>query len=477
MKAPPIRFWIAVMIFFTTFTNYMLRANMSVSIIKMVDRKARNFTPPCKEGQVEVVANEVKSEDINETRYQWNENEVGFILTAYFYGYIVTVMPGGILSEMLGPFHVILWTSLGSAILTAFTPLCAELGVYGVVANRFVVGLLGGVAYPAVNVLIAKWAPPKEKGKFLAAMMGNTMGTLVSFNMVGWATALWGWAWGFYVLVFVMLLFCVAFAVLVRDTPEKHPWISKREKAYIIVSQEGHVSSKKKVPPYRKIFTSIPFWVVTIAQFGNLWGLNLILSYGPKYLAETLGFNLKASAGLAALPYIARLLASQVFGIVGDHMRKKGTMSLTKIRKFFIIFSHFVPAACMFLIRAAGCHHVGVLVLLILNQAFNGAVVVSQLINPQDLAPNFSGTVFGMMNFFGMMTGIFVPTITGALNEHYDMGLMAATIIYMIGGIVLSICGLVFFFFGTAEVQPWNEIEEDAEKEDDIEKEDNEKAE
>ena len=76
-------------------------------------------------------------------------------------------------------------------------------------------------------------------------MMGNTMGTLVSFNMVGWATALWGWAWGFYVLVFVMLLFCVAFAVLVRDTPEKHPWISKREKAYIIVSQEGHVSSKK----------------------------------------------------------------------------------------------------------------------------------------------------------------------------------------------------------------------------------------
>ena len=75
----------------------------------------------------------------------------------------------------------------------------------------------------------------------------------------------------------------------------------------------------------------------------------------------------------------------------------------------------------MFLIRAAGCHHVGVLVLLILNQAFNGAVVVSQLINPQDLAPNFSGTVFGMMNFFGMMTGIFVPTITGALNEHYVM--------------------------------------------------------
>ena len=102
-----------------------------------------------------------------------------------------------------------------------------------------------GVAYPAVNVLIAKWAPPKEKGKFLAAMMGNTLGTVVSFNLVGWATALWGWAWGFYVLVFVMVVFCLAFAILTRDTPDKHPWISEGELAFIKEAQEGHVSAKK----------------------------------------------------------------------------------------------------------------------------------------------------------------------------------------------------------------------------------------
>ncbi|XP_063903804.1 sialin-like [Zophobas morio] len=458
LRAPPLRFWIAVMIFFTTFTNYMLRSNISVSIIKMVDRKSKNFTPPCKEGQVKT--NATKKEEINETRYQWNENEVGLIISAYFYGYIVTVMPGGILSEMLGPFHVILWTSVGSAILTGLTPICAELGVYGVVANRFLVGFLGGVAYPAVNVLIAKWAPPKEKGKFLAAMMGNTLGTVVSFNLVGWATALWGWAWGFYVLVFVMVVFCLAFAILTRDTPEKHPWISEGELAFIKEAQEGHVSAKKKIPPYLKIILSIPFWITTIAQFGNLWALNLILSYGPKYLSETLGFNLKASAGLAALPYLARLLTSQVFGIVGDYMRKKEVMSLVKIRKFFIIFSHFIPAACMFLIRAAGCNHAGVIGLLVLNQGFNGAVVVGHLISPQDLAPNFSGTVYGMMNLVGMTTGILVPSITGALNTHYEMGLMAATIIYTIGGGVLTASGVAFFLFASADTQPWNEIEE-----------------
>ena len=73
----------------------------------------------------------------------------------------------------------------------------------------------------------------------------------------------------------------------------------------------------------------------------------------------------------------------------------------------------------MFLIRAAGCNHAGVIGLLVLNQGFNGAVVVGHLISPQDLAPNFSGTVYGMMNLVGMTTGILVPSITGALNTHY----------------------------------------------------------
>jgi MFS family permease len=86
------------------------------------------------------------------------------------------------------------------------------------------------------------------------------------------------------------------------------------------------------------MFKSIPFWALCTAQFGNLWGLNLILTYAPKFMAETLGFNIKASAGLAALPYLARLICSQIFGIIGDRMRKKNVMSVTKIRKFFIIF-------------------------------------------------------------------------------------------------------------------------------------------
>lgn len=60
-----------------------------------------------------------------------------------------------------------------------------------------------------------------------------------------------------------------------------------------------------------------------------------------------------------------------------------------------------IPAVCFFLMRACGCNKVAALAMLMLNQFLNGAVVVSHLVNPQDLAPNFAGTVYAFMNFVG----------------------------------------------------------------------------
>ncbi|XP_044272676.1 putative inorganic phosphate cotransporter [Tribolium madens] len=464
LRAPPYRLWIAVMIFMTSFTNYMLRANMSVSIIKMVEKTKKNQTAVCA-----TFDNSTKPPPKDETgskTFKWNEGDVGWILSGYFYGYFLTVMPGGMISNYIGPWHTILWSGAGSAFLTGLTPICAiKGGLAGVVVNRFFLGLLGGVVYPAIHDLIAKWAPPKEKGKFFAAMMGNTLGTVLTWIVVAAATSAWGWEWGFYVLTIFMLFYCIAFGIIVRDKPDSHPWVSDEEKKHIAESQEGHLTKKKVFPPYHKMLCfNIPFWALVVAQLGNLWGLNLIITYAPKFMAETLGFNIKASAGLAALPYLARLLFSNVFGIVGDYMRKKDIMSVTKIRKFFIIFSHFIPGACMILIRAFGCMKEGAIAMLVLNQGFNGACVVSHLVNPQDLSPNFAGSVFGIVNFFCMTTGIFVPKITGYLKTHYK-GFTGPMLIFMIGGIVFIATGVVFILFGSGEVQPWNKKKGEDEEE------------
>lgn len=70
-------------------------------------------------------------------------------------------------------------------------------------------------------------------------------------------------------------------------------------------------------------------------------------------------------------------------------------------------------------IYLVGCSWIPVVILLIFSQAINGAAVLTNLSNPQDLAPNFAGTIFGIISFIGGMTGFIVPQITGALTYTY----------------------------------------------------------
>nr|CAI5867192.1 unnamed protein product [Callosobruchus analis] len=62
----------------------------------------------------------------------------------------------------------------------------------------------------------------------------------------------------------------------------------------------------------------------------------------------------------------------------------------------------------------AECQSIIVVALLITSMGVNGAAVLTNLQNPQDLAPNFAGSIFGIISFIGGTTGFIVPAITGA---------------------------------------------------------------
>lgn len=89
------------------------------------------------------------------------------------------------------------------------------------------------------------------------------------------------------------------------------------------------------------MFLSVPFWALAIAQFGNLWGLYLLMTAGPKFMSEVMGFNLRNSGALASLPYLARLICGFIFGCIGDFIRQREFMTVTAIRKFFMLFCKF----------------------------------------------------------------------------------------------------------------------------------------
>ena len=65
----------------------------------------------------------------------------GWILSSFFYGYILTQIPGGYLAGRYGSRHVIGVGLLVTSILTILTPFAAELHVGALMALRAVEGL------------------------------------------------------------------------------------------------------------------------------------------------------------------------------------------------------------------------------------------------------------------------------------------------------------------------------------------------
>lgn len=75
-------------------------------------------------------------------RYNWSQNDQAMLLGAFFYGYMITSLPAGMLAENFGGKAVAGYSCLLAGILTALTPLAASWNMWAVWAIRFAIGFL-----------------------------------------------------------------------------------------------------------------------------------------------------------------------------------------------------------------------------------------------------------------------------------------------------------------------------------------------
>ncbi|KAL4708977.1 hypothetical protein ACJJTC_005838 [Scirpophaga incertulas] len=394
--------------------------------------------------------------------FDWTAQEQAYVLSGYFWGYAITCLVGGTAAEMWGPRKVVFITMTLSAILTIFSPQASRFHYLALVALRFITGLCAGFLFPALHALVAHWAPPQEKGKFVSALLGGTMGTVVTWSLSGPLIENFGWEYAFYVPGLLALIWSFLWLVLVYDSPVLHPRISDGEKKYILdaigdkVNQSDHET--KIVPPFFKIFTSLPFLAMAILHYGSNWGLYFIMTAAPKFVSSALGFNLTSTGTLSSLPYLARMIFSLIFGAIGDRIIKQNMVSTTFMRKFFCLFSHVVPGLLLIALGYTGCAPVLSIVLITFSMGSNGAATLTNLVNHQDLAPNFAGTLYGIANGIGNTAGFVTPIVTAHFTKNGN-GFVEWRPVFITGASLYIISALYFILFGTAETQKWNYVE------------------
>lgn len=283
--------------------------------------------------------------------------------------------------------------------------------------------------FPALHNLVSLWAPKEEKGKFVSALLGGALGTVVTWMMLGVIIENLGWQYGFYIPAIMTFVFVAFWYYLVADAPAEHPRIAKQEVDLIKESLGDSVSKSKQLPPIFRVLTSIPFLSLMILHYGSLWGLYFLQTAAPMFMTEVLDFNLSKAGILSSLPHLARLLAGFGFGGIGDFIRRRNLINVTMTRKSFCIFckfyfnvnvvsdqnhdqvatmvvyrsmanrtsftlsAHIIPGLFLISIAYVAFNPYLCVAVVTLSLGFNGAAAMTNLQNAQDLAPNFAGTI------------------------------------------------------------------------------------
>ncbi|XP_046659305.1 putative inorganic phosphate cotransporter isoform X1 [Homalodisca vitripennis] len=393
------------------------------------------------------------------TQFDWSERTQGVILSAVFWGYVLTQLPGGLLAERLGGKHVLGVGLLVSTLGTLLTPEVANLGPYWLVAVRFCIGLGQGVMYPSLNVMLAQWAPPQERGRlgaaiFAGAQIGNVVSMAVGGLLMRYTEG--GWVNVFYVFGAIGLVWLALWEILCYSEPESHPFISDEEKQFLMTQSVGQLKRRKDLPPtpWRYIFTSVPLWGLIIAQIGHDWGLFTIITDLPKYMKSVMHFSIAQNGILSAAPYLAMWIFAVICGGLVDFLVSR-KIPITTVRKIFISIAASGPAFGILAATYSGCDKVLVSMFFTIGMGLMGAFVPSLKVNALDLSPNYAGTLMALVGGIGAISGIITPYLVGLLTPNST--LLEWRLVFWIAVIVLVSTNVVYLLVGSAEVQEWND--------------------
>ncbi|XP_055382752.1 putative inorganic phosphate cotransporter isoform X2 [Condylostylus longicornis] len=444
----PQRVVLAIMGFFAIVNAYTMRICLSVAITEMVAKKNKTNA---------YISSEM---DPQTHLFDWSEQLQGTILSSFYWGYVITHLPGGYLCEKFGGKWVLSLGILSTAIFTLITPVAIiEGGSGALIAVRVLMGLGEGTTFPALSALLSQWTPLGERAKLGALVLGGgQIGTIIGNMVSGLLLHSFHWDSVFYFFGALGVLWFILFTLLCYSDPNSHPYISDKERDFL-AKELGSIERNKNLPPvpWKYIFTSAPMWALIVAQIGHDWGFFVMVTDLPKYMADVLEVSVKENGLYSSLPYAVMWVVSILSGFVADWMITRGIIGVTLSRKLCTIIAAVGPGIFMVAASYAGLDIGSVVALFTISMGIMGTFYSGMKLNPLDLSPNYSATIMAITNGIGAITGIIVPIMVGAMTPNAS--LEEWRLVFWIAFAVFVASSIVYAIWASGEVQPWNEPE------------------
>ncbi|TPP58454.1 MFS transporter ACS family solute carrier family 17 member 9 [Fasciola gigantica] len=405
----------------------------------------------------------------------WNRQATGFIMGVFFWGYALTQYLAGYLSDRLGGELVICLSSFIWAVITltfVYLPYVSNdpTTVYNLfLCARFILGFFQGFYYPSLASLMAKEVHPMERSFTYAVLnAGAHFGTLVCGSVGSYLVTASGWRTPFATVGVMCIIWSVlTYMLMVQPKQRRHknalnskspttcrtPSIpsayavtsefddsdinTHEMKTYMFTeptvvssttkstfSSSGSIEKTSEVDldhsirvvkpmDWDKLARHPPFWVMLLANFVHNNSFYIILNWCPSYFHDN--FPDARSWVFNMVPWLIIFPSVLLGGFLADNWIRKG-VSVTYVRKTITTIVLLGSSLFLLLLTVLEDYYSS-LVCMAMALACLGFHCSGVLLNPQDLAPNHGGQLYGVMATVGTIPGFLGVYLAGYLLD------------------------------------------------------------
>lgn len=310
MKVKGLRWWMIGMIAIATIINY-------------IDRSAINIMWP-------FIYKEFGIDEAN------NKDALALITTFFMIAYAIGQTVTGKMMDAIGTRLGMVISIVGWSISIALHAFARSLASFSIF--RAMLGLSEAGNWPGATKNNAEWFPAKERaiaqGIFGA---GASLGSVVAAPVIA-ALFYWvGWKSTFLIIAVLGILWIIPWLIINKNTPDKHPWITKEEQDLILGKEDGKVISidqpkETKVYTWKQLLGFRDTWGIISSRFfiDPVWWM--FVTWLPTFLFEQYGFNIKQVGAFAWVPYLFAAIGGLAGGFFSSALIRKGS-SAVRARK------------------------------------------------------------------------------------------------------------------------------------------------
>lgn len=216
----------------------------------------------------------------------WSKTESGTILSSFFWGYTLTQIVGGYLSDKYGGEKIIFISAIGWSTITFLMPNIIQVpkswnySIPFIVFIRILNGAFQGVHFPALTSITSQNLSSSERASFFSILTsGSAVGTLLTGILGSLALDFFGWQ-----TVFRMIGFLGLFWTLLL----RYHTMSSERNRIINISQPLSLKGTSQVEevPWLYLLSKRQLWACLLAHSCEMNCFFVLLSWLPTFFHE-----------------------------------------------------------------------------------------------------------------------------------------------------------------------------------------------